>query len=48
MPPKRKTTVNLDVDQEQDDIFNNPVTVQSEDGKMASPCEITLRIPRNS
>ena len=37
MPPKRndqKTIVNLGVDQEQDDIFNNPV--QSEDRKMAS------------
>ena len=37
MPPKRndkKTIVNLSVDQEQDDILNNPV--QSEDRKMAS------------
>ena len=37
MPPKRndqKTIVNLGVDQEQDDILNNPV--QSEDRKMAS------------
>ena len=37
MPPKRndkKTNVNLGINQEQDDIMNNPA--QSEDGKMAS------------
>ena len=37
MPPKRndkKTIVNLGVDQEQDDILNNPA--KSEDGKVAS------------